>query len=148
MSSQRRERSFLEPPQAKKGIGALKDKVTVVEGIYMETRVESMDSPDVEEPFRHFFIRNPCVGIIIHRMPRAVGHIEEKEGVAAMSKMREVMLLMQTVAPLYQLKLDRDIDEAVLDIALSGGRLDAGEVPHAVEQAIHRSLVAGDKEKR
>ena len=90
MSSQRWERSLLEPPQAKKGIGALKDKVAVVEGIYMETRVESMDSPDVEEPFRHFFIRNPCVGIIIQRMPGAVGHIEEKEGVAAMSKMREV----------------------------------------------------------
>lgn len=148
MLSQRRKPPFSEPTEAKKGVSTLKNEVAVVEGVYMETGVERMDSPNVHEPFRHLFTRNPGIVITVHRMLGGVGHVEEKEGVATMSKMRVELLLMQTVVPLYQLKLDGDIDEAILDFALSGGRLDAGELPHAVEQPIHRSLVAGDEEDR
>lgn len=148
MSSQQRKLSISEPTETKKGVGALQDEVAVIEGVYMETRVESMNSPSVHESIRHLFICKPCVVIALQRMFGTVSHIEEQKGVATMSKMRVVLRKMQTVIPLYQLKLDGDKDEAILDVALFGGRLDAGELPHAIEQPIHWSLVAGDKEER
>jgi len=114
------------------------DAIAGVGGVY---------APGIEEALVHLGGCDPFVFVVIDGILRGVHEVVEEEGVGGVGEVGEELAAALYVVPLHEVELYAHIDGLGAGVAggVRGG--DGGELPHAVEVAVHGHLVAGGEEE-